>query len=134
MDRRELVLVAYVPVLHQGYYRLFDKYRTCDSILIMGSELIAELDYLRKEIRALDPECTMRAVRSWNLGPMVSVATPAHLERLNTSKRAVVLPDEDVCRLIAQKYLPNCEVIFENVFLRWTVPVRSKSMMSSTIA
>jgi len=119
MDRRAVILLAYVPVLHEGYRRLFEKYREAGEILIFGQSLIAESDYLRKEIRALDPQLVERAIESWNIGPVVAVVSAPILKHLNMLKKAVVMPDEDVCHQVAEKYLPSCTVTFERVFLRW---------------
>jgi dCMP deaminase len=119
MDRRDLILLVYVPVLHEGYRQLFERYRTVDTIAIFGKELIEESDYLHKEIRALDPQLIAEAVRSWHLGPFINVVTSDCLQRYNFGRRHFVMPDEDVCQRVAKKYLWECTVDFESVFLRW---------------
>lgn len=119
MAGRDLILIAYVPVLHEGYHRLFQKYRTAGQILVLGPELIAESDYLHKEIRALDPQLVWGAIISWGLGPIITVATPQYLREINRKVGEVVMPDEDVSHLVAEKYLSDCAVSFESVFLRW---------------
>ena len=119
MDRRDLTLVAYVPVLHAGYYRLFDRHRDIKMIAILGEDLIKESDYLHKEIRALDPRLVWSAIHGWHLGPIIAVATSRHLAELNSRAAAIIMPDEDICRQVAQKHLSKCTVTFESIFLRW---------------
>ncbi len=119
MDRRDLILVAYVTVLHEGYRRLLQRYRNTLAIIVFGKKLITESDYLHKEIRALEPQLVCLALRGWALGSPVSVATPLSLAGLDKRQLRVIMPDEDVCRQVAEKYLPNCIVTFEQVFLRW---------------
>ncbi len=122
MDRRDRAvtdLIAYVPVLHEGYRRFLEKYREAATIYIFGEELVRESDYLFKEIRALDPSLIHRAIESWNIGPKIGIATPEVLRLLNRLRRTVAMPDEDVCHQVAEKYLGNCAVAFDPVFLRW---------------
>ena len=35
----------------------------------------------------------------------------------------IVMPDEDLMRYFAEKYLPDCQITFEKVFLRWDKPI-----------
>jgi dCMP deaminase len=121
MGGRDLVALAYVPVLHEGYRRFFKKLRDAgvEELYIIGSELAGVSDYLRKEIRALDPELMVKAVRSLGIFSMVSVATEGVLIRWNANGTSVVMPDEDICRSLAEKLIPNCRTEFEAVFLRW---------------
>ncbi len=113
------MVVAYVPVLHRGYRNFFEKYRDAKSFLLFGEELIKESDYLHKEIRALDPQDASSALQAWRLGPTVAVATLGYLKVLNASKSQIVMPDEDVCRQVAKKHLPDCTITFDSIFLRW---------------
>ena len=55
-------VVAYVPVLHQGYKNFLEKYKDADEIFVWGKDIISEHDYLAKEIRALDPELVKKFV------------------------------------------------------------------------
>lgn len=121
MGGRDLIALAYVPVLHEGYRRFFKKLKDAgvEDLYIIGSELAGVSDYLRKEIRALDPELMVKAVRSMGIFTMVSVATEGVLIRWNTNGASVKMPDEDICHGIADKFLPNCQVEFDPVFLRW---------------
>ncbi|MBX4211258.1 MAG: deoxycytidylate deaminase [Candidatus Yanofskybacteria bacterium] len=113
------VVVAYVPVLHEGYFQFFERHRDSTSFVILGADLIKESDYLRKEVRALDPQRVPLALKGWFLTPIVTLATPAYLEQLNHRRVSIVMPDEDICHHVAEKYLFNCEVVFDQVFLRW---------------
>jgi dCMP deaminase len=111
------VLIAYIPVLHSGYIRLFNKYPKAD-IYIFGTELVKEFDYLRKEIRALDPEDMKQALEG--LGRTVYLLGPENLQLLSDKKGIqIVMPREDVTEQIAHKYLPKHSINFEPLFLRW---------------
>ncbi|MDO8510168.1 MAG: deaminase [bacterium] len=113
------VLIAYVPVLHQGYRELFEKHQDSDALFIFGKKLIAEFDYLAKEIRALDPESMKKAIESLGIISSVRVLDEAALEEIRELKPKVVLSDEDVTRTIAEKYFKDMDTTYDSIFLRW---------------
>ena len=48
-------LVLYVPVLHIGYLKVFQKYgRSVDALYLLGDDIVADFFSFHKEIRALD--------------------------------------------------------------------------------
>lgn len=112
-------LVAYVPVIHRGYIELFGRFRDAKSVFVLGTELLAEEDYLRKELRAIAPEQAAELIGCLGIFKSVSVATKRSLQSLNDSRASIVLPDEDVSRLMAERYLNKANTQFHPVFLRW---------------
>jgi dCMP deaminase len=112
-------LVAYVPVLHEGYRRFFAKIDGPKQLYIFGPEVTQEFSWLAKEIRQLDPVLMRDAIAALELFESVQVLDIAGADTLNAAGQRIVLPDEDVSRALAQKYLTNAEVVFEPVFLRW---------------
>lgn len=112
-------LVAYVPVLHEGYRRFFAKYDGPKELYVLGPELIAEFPWLAKEIRQLEPSLMSQAVAALGLFERVSVLTPHNIQTLNTPGCTIVMPSDDVSQALAVKYFPNAEVIFDAIFLRW---------------
>lgn len=118
MDRPNMIILAYVPVLHEGYHRLFTE-RTAKSIYIFGPDLIRKYRPLQKDIRALPPYLIATAIKSWNISGEVFIASEESLSRINGNRSYVVMPDEDVSRDIAEIYLSDCRVEFISIFLRW---------------
>lgn len=114
---KKRILVAYVPVLHEGYRCFFEKNKDVEEIFVWGKDIIAEEDYLAKEIRALDPELIVKSLESWNIFEKVSVLSKKEISKLKNKE--IVLPDEDVCRNFASKYLVDEKVEFDPIFLRW---------------
>jgi dCMP deaminase len=112
-------IVAYIPVLHEGYRRFFEKYKDADALYILGEDLIAETDYLRKEIRALDPELAQKAIQSWGILLSVSVLEKKDIERLKSEADTFVMPNEDVMHNLVEKYFSGKKIIFDEIFLRW---------------
>lgn len=110
------VIIAYVPVLHAGYKRLFDKDPQAE-IYVLGPGLIAEFDQLRKELRALKPADAVTALKGW--GRSVQLLDVAALKQLADDGAEIIMPDEDICHELAEKYLPGNPVNYEAIFLRW---------------
>ncbi len=112
-------IIAYVPVLHQGYYRFFKKYKGNADLYIFGKDLIEEFDYLRKEIRALDPDLMRKAILSWGLMPSVFVLEKKGIKKLKSEVEKIIMPNEDIMHELAEKYFSEKELIFDEIFLRW---------------
>lgn len=113
------VILAYIPVLHQGYFQLLTENPQVKTLYILSDELASEFTPVHKEIRALSNELIIKAIKSWNLFDQIEIVTKEILAELNTQKAAVIIPDEIVTTELAKKYLPNCEIKKAYIFLRW---------------
>lgn len=112
-------IIAYVPVLHDGYRKFFEKHQEDADLYILGSELITEFTHLAKEIRALDPILIKKAIEGWNIINKVSILDKKTLNEVIGSAEIIILPDEDIMHELQQKYFPKKESIFDSIFLRW---------------
>lgn len=112
-------LVAYVPVLHEGYRQFFESVDGEKELFILDSSLTAEFAELRKEIRQLEPELMTQAVRALDIFSSVGLLTSSEAATLNKSAAEIIMPDEEVSRVIAERYLPLAKVTFSSIFLRW---------------
>lgn len=114
------VLVAYVPVLHQGYLEMFQKYSDADALFIFGPEIIRRFDWLyRKEIRALDPEVMCGVIRSLGIFSRVDVLDPQTIEEIRVRATKLVFANEEESRQVAEEFFVGSEILFEPIFLRW---------------
>lgn len=127
------IILAYVPVLHHGYRIFFEKHTPkVNTLHLFGRELIQEFDHLiRKDIRALSPEDVKNAVEGWNLFSEIFIADYRMIEMYQADRPTIIMPDEDECHELAEKYLANCHIIFDSVFLRWD---KSKSLAQKQVA
>ncbi len=112
-------LVAYVPVLHEGYRTFFEKYEGPKELLLFGPEIIGEFKQLGKEIRQLEPALMQKAIEALGIFERVEVLDVAGACALDKKEKEVVLPDEDVSREVAERYFPNATKTFDPIFLRW---------------
>ena len=78
----EEVLLAYIPVLHEGYRRFIEAHGSGRRLFLVGPELHLEYGPLAKDIRALAPEQAASAVASWGICAEVRVLDAAGAERL----------------------------------------------------
>jgi dCMP deaminase len=119
MKAPQKIIIAYVPVLHEGYRRFFDKHKDAEALYILGTEVTKEFVPLTKDIRALDPQLIADSLRAWNIFKEIKVIGSAELKELASSKAALVMPDEDVMRELRERYFPNAKVELDSIFLRW---------------
>lgn len=112
------ILLAYVPVLHNGYIRFFNKYKdTVDCLYVIGEELIDEFTFLEKEIRAIKPETIKQLVDALAIFKSVKILDNREIKRL--SDYHVIAPREGISERIIGKYFKTNEKTFDSVFLRW---------------
>ncbi|OHB10629.1 MAG: hypothetical protein A3G05_02010 [Candidatus Zambryskibacteria bacterium RIFCSPLOWO2_12_FULL_45_14] len=113
------IIIAFVPVLHEGYRRFFEKNAT-ETLFIFGEDLVEkEFPHLQKEIRALEPEVMKRAIESLSIFKDIEILNLGRLEKLVKEDVEIISPDEDVSRELANKYFKEKRVTFDKIFLRW---------------
>jgi dCMP deaminase len=114
------LILGYVPVIHAGYLDFFSNYSGCWLGLI-GPDLysdVPEFEKLGREIRALKPEVASRMIRQEGIFRSIKVYKRKDLEVLDNIDQ-IVMPDEDVSRYVASKYLQGRKIEFKSVFLRF---------------
>lgn len=107
-------VLAFVPVIHSGYINFFS--RNKENVFILGRDFLADLPHLSREMRMIEPELASQII-SGLLGK-AEVINKDNLKKI-LSFSEIIMPDEDVSKVFAEKYLNGKEVIFEKVFLRW---------------
>lgn len=108
-------VVAYVPALHAGYIKFFQRHLGA-PIFVLGKSFIDAYPRLNRDLRALDPAQAAAGLRAMGFHAGVLEITDTEQP---PSFAQIVLPDEDVSRDFAEKYLKGREAEFENIFLRW---------------
>jgi dCMP deaminase len=112
-------VVAYVPVLHEGYRRLLERHGRDVPLHLIGPELYEDYRPLAKDIRALPAERAATAIAAWGVCSEVSVLDVQSATALAERAPTVVMPAEDISYRIAERFFSRCEVLFDTVFLRW---------------
>jgi dCMP deaminase len=112
-------VVAYVPVLHDGYRRFLQAHAVGRPLYLIGPRLFDDYRPLAKDIRRLDPELVAQAIASWGICGEVHVLDEAAAARLASLEPALTLPAEDVSYRIVERFFSRCDVRYDTVFLRW---------------
>lgn len=112
-------VLAYVPVLHEGYRRFVEAHARGKRLFVIGRELYADYRPLAKDIRALDPALVARAIESWGICSEVRVLDVEGAVLLAEENPVLTLPDEDVSHRVVESFFPRCAVRYDSVFLRW---------------
>ena len=112
------VIVAYVPVIHEGYRRFFESHATeARDLYIFGPEIIKHYRQIDKDINALPPEVTKKFIEALGFFKHVHILDEKNI--LDINGEALIMPDEDVSRTLAQKYLSKSGITWDSVLLRW---------------
>ena len=118
MNKKETILLAYVPVLHSGYLKLFKD--NPNKLYLIGDSLVRELakdiGYFGRDIRALDTITMRKMIESLGIFKEIKEATVGMLTSFHGQ---IVAPDEDITREVVRRFLPDIPVSFVPVFLRW---------------
>ena len=115
----EPVVVAYVPVLHEGYRRFLERHARGRRMFVIGPELYADYRPLAKDIRCLDAGLVAAAIASWGICSDVAVLDARAAAELAAEGPALTLPAEDVSHRVVDRFFPRCAVGYDSTFLRW---------------
>lgn len=113
------VIVAFVPVLHKGYYQFFEANPQYRELYILNTDVSDKYRALQKEVRSLSPKHARQAVAAWNLFDSIIVADQSALAELAASRAHILMPDDDISHDLAATVFENNKVSFYPVFLRW---------------
>ncbi len=122
--RRAKALVAYVAAPHAGYLRMFREHS--DAVpYVLGEGFIKEFKPLVRNLPAPKPWEVRKMLNGLDIfhteehgKENVRILEPDNLDEVRTYS-AIVMPDEDVSRALAERHFTNCNVVFVDWRLRW---------------
>jgi dCMP deaminase len=110
-------IVCYIPVLHEGYRRLFENHQDVKELFIFGKDVIGEYEHLIKDIRKLDPELVKKSIEAWGRFESVRLLDTQAIKELEGA--TLVVSDDDLTEALIAKYFPNNKIEKDTIFLRW---------------
>lgn len=113
------VLVAYIPVLHEGYWRFLQAHGEGARLFVIGPSLYSDYRPLAKDIRRLDASLVVDAVAAWGVCSEVSILDQVAAEALAAEDPGITLPAEDVSYQVVERFFGRCDVRYDTTFLRW---------------
>lgn len=115
---KRTAVVAYVATPHQGYLEFFEKYRDA-TLFVFGGDIIDEFKSLTRHLPGNKAEQIKAMVEALNIFSEIRIFTKRTIEMVRTYDE-VVMPDEDVSRAFAEKYLAGMRITFDGSWrLRW---------------
>ncbi len=113
------VVVAYVPVLHEGYRRFVAAHARGRPLFVVGPQLFEDYRPLAKDIRRLDAELVAASIAAWGICSEVAVLDVDGAIRLAAAGPSITLPAEDVSYQLVERFFERCAVRYDSAFLRW---------------
>lgn len=109
-------VISYIPAVHQGYIKFLRDHP--GDLYVLGKKFIHETPRMERDIRAIDPVVIAEMIKALRIMERVNVLNDvSDLDKIGS--RSIVLPDEDVNRTFAKKYIKGRRFSFESSFLRW---------------
>lgn len=124
------VIVTYVPVLHEGYRTLFERYPDAKELYLFGADVIASFEHLVKDIRKLDPELVKKAVESWAMFDRVAILDDQTIRQLQANRTPLIVSDDDLTTELVAMYFSDHSITKDTIFLRWD---KKTSVTSSSV-
>jgi dCMP deaminase len=118
-NKKDKVLISYIPVLHEGYYKLFTNHPDVKQLLIFGEDIISEFPHLDRDIRRILPKLIKKAIESWNIFDSVEILTKDKIKEIAKSGTPIVVSDDDLTEELVSKYFKNNKAEKDTIFLRW---------------
>jgi dCMP deaminase len=112
------LVIAYVPVIHEGYLRFMREIPDDARIALCGSDIMGRFPWIKKDVRAIAAR-TAAMMLSAFLAREVLVLTEEVINQAQASCAKIVAPNEEEVRTIACSLFPQSEHEFRSVFLRW---------------
>ncbi len=116
-------LIAYIPTLNQRHIDWLSKYSDCTLLLVSEKDAYDLLPRLARNMAGLPAVTMLRMISSLNLVRKVRIFNPLFpgLDSSPHAEECIILPDEDISHLLAEKYLlpAECNVAYEMIWARW---------------
>lgn len=117
MHDMETTIIAYIPVIHQGYLDVLQRYSTSSTLLVLDNDLVEKLGE-RRDIRALNATAVAHLLSSLGSIKKIQVLKDRLPPKFLRSK--LVALNDSVCRAFVEKHIPpSIPVTFDTAFLRW---------------
>jgi len=113
-------LVVYMPVPHRGYDLLFRRRPGvgADIVYLVGSDLLEEIGYSEKEIRAFNPWVAQKLARIL-LDDSVPVEILSRRNIHELYSMNIIAAADEVTRALAERYWQGMEITWDTAFLRY---------------
>lgn len=85
---------------------------------MLGESLVGKLPYLERDLRRLAPELVLREAQAISLAPDIQILEESDINLLDKFDE-IVISNDDVGRMLEEKYLAGRKLQKDTTFLRW---------------
>jgi len=110
-------IVTYVPVIHAGYVKFFEKYPEAD-LVIVDKELIGDkFRSIQKDIRALKTKQIVDLLQT--LFPARNIVHLKNKTDLGEYEQ-IIMPEDEISDWLQTEFFADKEIKHDSIFLRWS--------------
>ncbi len=111
------ILILHVPVIHNGYIKLLEKYNNrINKLYVLDSEILSKLNTVQ-EIRTVPPRKIVQVINALGFSFRTQLLTERNLKGL--SRKEIIVTKDFVSKKFIKRYFPKSKVDYETIFLRW---------------
>lgn len=114
------IVLAYIPVLHQGYLDFFNYFANANQLYIVERERLQDIAEVRKDIRYLPAKLAKQAIDALKIFKEVKILNDDNLREIDQDRSTTIgLTMDDIGKKIKNLYFQNRQVCFAPTFLMW---------------
>ncbi len=113
------IIIAYIPVLHEGYRRFFENHPDAKELCVFGTDVIQSYEHLVKDIRKLDPFLIQKSIEAWGIFDRVTILDEAKIQEIQTQNIPIIISDDDITTELVAKHFSQNPAEVDTIFLRW---------------
>lgn len=117
------IILAYIPVLHEGYQAFFSKHSDVKTLYLLDKNFLSKkFKQIYKDIRALDTQLIKKSLLAWERFDEIKILTEKNCQELAKENCLFIMPNEELMRELTKEYLGDLEIdqiSFDAIFLRW---------------
>ena len=111
------ILIINIPVVHKGFLDFISKNKqNISEIFLIDNKLAEKLSDIKTDIASIDPKDSKKLLNSLGI-KKISVIKENDFKKIGSKK--IMLVNDQVSRALAEKFLPDADILWKDVFLRW---------------
>ncbi len=111
------VVISIIPAIHSGYISFFKKYS--GDLYILGSDFVQDFPHIERDLRTPEQGDLKKMLKALDIFSEIEVVDRKSISEIDLNDVNIIMPDDNINRAIAEKYLPGKKINFESIFLRW---------------